>query len=225
MVRPKAPVAMMVGCVDMREVGSQMLERFTDRFVLTEGTRGGSIVGDPLAVLRGEFGGCTFEGGLYRVHTLVSAAAANRLVTDAFPEFRTRASCFAFDWLGRQFATDRERGAPSDREVLMFEPGTGQVLEIPVPFSAFHDEELVDYTEEALATRFFAAWKATLGSMLAFDECVGYRTPLFLGGHDDVANLELSDIDVYWTIMGQLRLQTLRIRPGREITEARIQDR
>ena len=202
-----------------------MLERFGHKFMVTEGRRGIPVVGDPHAVLLGEFGGCTFDGGLYRVHTPVSATAANRLVADAFPEFRTRASCFAFDWLGRQFATDRERGAPSDREVLMFEPGTGQVLEIPVPFSAFHDEELVDYTEEALATSFFAAWKAAHGSPLAFDECVGYRTPLFLGGHDDVENLELSDIDVYWTIMGQLRLQALRIRPGRAITDARIEDR
>lgn len=34
---------------------------------------------------------------------------------------------------------------------MMLEPGTGEALVVPVPFSAFHDEELVDYTEEALA--------------------------------------------------------------------------
>jgi len=86
----------------------------------------------------------------------------------------------------------------------MLEPGTGQVLEIPAPFSRFHDEELVDYAEAALATSFFEVWSATHRSVLGFGECAGYRTPLFLGGSDDVQNLELSDIDVYWTIVGQL---------------------
>ena len=35
--------------------------------------------------------------------------------------------------------------------------------------------------------------------------CVGYKVPLFLGGADDIGDLELADLDVYWTITGQLR--------------------
>jgi hypothetical protein len=202
-----------------------MFERFADKFTLTEGRRGRLIDGDPREVLARQFGGCTFDGGLYRVHTSVSAAAATQFVVDAFPEFQTRAMCFAFDWLGRQFATDSARGVASDPEVLMFEPGTGQVLEIPVPFSDFHDEELVAYTDEALASGFFAAWMTTHGSALGFNECVGYRTPLFLGGSDDVANLEISDIDVYWTIMGQLRLKALNLPAWTAITSVRSDDR
>ena len=181
-----------------------MFERFADKFVLTEGRQGLSVPGDSVPALLAQFGGCTFEKGLYRVHTPASAAAANRLVSDAFPGLRTRVSCFAFDWLRRQFATDSEGGAWSDHEVVMLEPGTGQVLEVPVPFSRFHDEELVDYTEAALAVSFFELWSAKHPSVLGFDECAGYRIPLFLGGSDDVQNLELSDIDVYWTIVGQL---------------------
>jgi len=83
----------------------------------------------------------------------------------------------------------------------MFEPGTGEALEIPVPFSRFHDEELVDYTEEALARSFFYQWQRSGGPAPTVSECVGYQRPLFLGGKDTVANLEISDLDVYWTIM------------------------
>ena len=31
-----------------------------------------------------------------------------------------------------------------------------------------------------------------------------YIHPLFLGGTDDTANLELTDISVHWTVLGQV---------------------
>lgn len=76
----------------------------------------------------------------------------------AFPEFGGRFVCFGYDWLGRQFATDSRRGESEDPEILLFEPGTGEALEIRVPFSQFHDAELVDFAEEALALGFFSQW-------------------------------------------------------------------
>jgi hypothetical protein len=41
----------------------------------------------------------------------------------------------------------------------MLEPGTGEVLEIPTTFMAFHEEELVDYQDAALAVEFFNQWR------------------------------------------------------------------
>jgi len=35
-----------------------------------------------------------------------------------------------------------------------------------------------------------------VGRAPAKDECVSYRTPLFLGGVDDTTNLEICDLDV-----------------------------
>jgi hypothetical protein len=154
-------------------------------------------------------GGRSFADGLYRVHTKNSAIESDALVRRAFPEFAGRLACFGYDWLGRQFATDAGRGAINDPEVMLFEPGTGEALEIPVPFSLFHDEELVDFTEEALAATFFDQWRRSGGGSPEVTQCVGYKRPLFLGGGDTVDNLELADLDVYWTIMGQLRRQAL----------------
>lgn len=162
-------------------------------------------------------GGVSFAGGLYRVHSKTSASASDALVRHAFPEFAGRLACFGYDWLGRQFATDTGRGESEDPEVMLFEPGTGEALEIPVPFSLFHDEELVDYTEEALARSFFEQWQRSGGGAPSISECVGYKRPLFLGGEDVVANLEISDLDVYWTIMGQLRRQAQGLPEGTRI--------
>lgn len=163
-------------------------------------------------------GGQSFADGLYRVHTKESARSSDALVRHAFPEFAGRLACFGYDWLGRQFATDTGRGKSDDPEIMLLEPGTGDALEIPVSFSVFHDTELVDYTEEALALSFFEQWRRSGGAAPSPTECVGYKRPLFLGGADVVANLEISDLDVYWTIMGQLRSQAQGLPEGTRIT-------
>jgi hypothetical protein len=46
---------------------------------------------------------------------------------------------------------------------------------------------------------------------------VGYRVPLFLGGSDTLENLEVTDLDVYWTICGQLRLAAAQLPEGTAI--------
>ncbi len=75
-----------------------------------------------------EFAGTTFGGGLYRVHDDTSGAQALSLIADAFPEYATRACPFGYDWLGRQFAVDSGREIAGQPQVLLLEPGTGEVL-------------------------------------------------------------------------------------------------
>ena len=54
----------------------------------------------------GRYAGCSFEGGLYRVHSEGSGPRGQQLVSEGFPRFASRAVPFAYDWLGRQFALD-----------------------------------------------------------------------------------------------------------------------
>jgi len=97
------------------------------------------------------------------------------------------------------------RGTTDDPEVLLFDIGAGEALEIPTAFSDFHDVELTEYTDAALASDFFEQWLHVHPEPIPFDRCVGYDVPLFLGGTDDLRNLSLTDLDVYWTLTGQLR--------------------
>ena len=49
----------------------------------------------------------------------------------------------------------------------------------------------------------YETWRAAGGAAPTYDKCIGLRVPLFLGGDEEVGNLEACDLDVYWTIFGQ----------------------
>lgn len=99
----------------------------------------------------------------------------------------------------------------------MFEPGTGEALEIPCNIGTFHDEELIQYADAALASEFHERWLVSGGGAPKHEQCVGYKKPLFLGGADEIGNLHLSDIDVYWHLLSQLILKTKGLPPSAPI--------
>ena len=175
--------------------------------------------------LADRFAGCTFENGLYRLHDDATGPRSAALIADAFAEFAERACPFGYDWLGSQFALDSGRVEDGEALVLILEPGTGEALEVPLSFGAFH-EELDDYREPALAAGFFANWAKVNPDRLPLraSECAGYRVPLFLGGADVVDNLELIDLHVYWSLCGQLRLGTRHLPPGASIGQVSLGD-
>ena len=186
-----------------------------------EGACGEGFVPDipGLSQFFSEYGGASFEGGLYRVVCPSDLSRWQERIELAFPEFADRVACFAYDWAGRIFALDTERLEGGQAGVLLFEPGTGtgEVLRIPSNLQTFHNSELIDFGEAALGISFYQQWRAEGGESPAYDECVGYRRPLFLGGADEVENLEVSDLDVYWYIMGQLIEKTRGLPPGTSV--------
>lgn len=166
----------------------------------------------------------TFLDGAYRLHRAEDVTRFTQLAAYAFPEFAGRIDCFGADWLGRQFATDRGRTVAGIPQVLMLEPGTGEALEIPVDRPAFHDEELVREPDAVAALSFFKQWVDSGGSRPAYLQCAGYKQPLYLGGSDDVTNLEISDLEVYWTITAQLLAQVRGLPVGTRIGDISISD-
>jgi Domain of unknown function (DUF1851) len=133
----------------------------------------------------------------------------------AFPQFEDRIiTCFGFDWLGRAFALDNKRLQSVQPSVLMFEVGTGEALR---DLQSFHEEVLIEDGEAALAISFHEKWLAAGGEAPNYTQCVGYQKPLFLGGADEIWNVELSDLDVYWHVVGQLVRKTRDLPPGTPI--------
>jgi hypothetical protein len=148
----------------------------------------------------------------------------DRVAEEAFPDFQKRIWCFGSDWLGRMFALDFARNEKAQYLVLMLEPGTGQALEIPATFAKFHDQELVQYRDDVLAVNFYEDWQTSGGVTPNFKQCIGYKRQLFLNGSDTIENLEVTDMEVYWSITGHL-LSTVRNLPdGTRINDARIED-
>ena len=160
------------------------------------------------------YSGLSLADGLYRVHELEKIEIWNQLVSDVFTDFPRRFSCFGFDWLGNQFALDRQRSLSGEPAILMFDAGSGEVLEVPATFASFHNDEIVNHHNAALASDFFDSWSLVHKAQLGHTECAGYKVPLFLGGKDVVENLEVIDMEVYWNITGQLWNKTRELPPG-----------
>jgi hypothetical protein len=160
----------------------------------------------------------SFNSGIFTVHNPEDICYWNEILTNTFPRYKNKIECFSHDWLGRQFAYYEEKGI-----VLLFEPGTGDVLEIPVNIKDFLNQELVQYTDAALAESFFQEWLSTSDSVVeSSDNCIGYKKPLFLGGCDEISNLEQIDLKVYWGLMSQLIIKTKNLPEGVSIQNITI---
>ena len=184
-------------------------------------------LGEPqLRPLFEELAAASFGGGLYRVHTPDLARLWTEKVEECFPEFADRVVCFACDWLGRQFALDRERRDGRRYLVTLLEPGTGDALEIPATIATLHTDELVQNGDAALALDFYADWREASGDddYLELYECVGYGVPLFLGGADEVSNLGRIDMYAYWSVAAQLRHGESELPRGTTIHDVEFED-
>ena len=147
-----------------------------------------------------QMNGKTFLKGLYRLFDSNKNSNWCSIVEQAFPKYKNYIDVFGYDWLGRIFAINK-----INNHILLFEPGTGEVLDIPVTFEEFHDSEIVECHEDCLASEFFQEWfLANDNYILKKNECVGYKVPLFLNGEDEIENLEISDMEVYWTVLTPL---------------------
>lgn len=170
-----------------------------------------------LVSFRHLYAGRSFSGGLYHVMDQAVYSWSSAFIATAFPTFSDQTIPFSYDWLGRIFAVDLERNVSGDSAVVMFEPGTGQALDIPANLETFHNDELIAPRNEALADLFFLEWRTAGGRPPTQKECVGYKQPLFLNGQDNIQNLELTDIDVYWELSAQIISQTRGLPPGTRI--------
>lgn len=204
------------------------LDRFKSAFASTAHTglpvptQGQDLTVPDLALIISELGGQTFNHGLYRVLREDQLVASRDAMECVFPEYRGRIIPFAFDWLGRHFASDLARVENGRPLVLMLEVGAGEAMEIPVSALDFHNVELVEYADDALSAPFWNQWRMGNPGDLAFTNCVGYKVPLFLGGADVVANLEVIDLSVYVEMCGQLRGKARTLPPGQSIRNIAI---
>jgi len=205
-----------------------IFDRFTAAFHCTEDRSLGDkssaerINAPTVQTVLTELGGKTFDGGLYRVLRTDEVSEATKAASLAFPELKERITVFGCDWLGIMFAADAGRLLEGVPQVLMLEVGAGEALQIPVDPIAFHNMELVDYPDDALAKSFYLQWQATTKEKLNHDQCAGYKVPLFLGGADEIDNLEIIDLSVYWHLCGQLRNKVKTLPEGQSISEIDI---
>ena len=152
-----------------------------------------------------QLGGKMFGGGIFNSFSYSNIKQWEEIVSKAYPSLENQFKLFGYDWLGRCFGLDLSEEAAGN--VLMFEIGTNDVLEIPCSFKDFLNQEIPLQTEACLAKSFFEEWIRFSNVKPKYGRCASYKIPLFLGGEDDVSNLEDSDMEVYWEVMLQIAAQ------------------
>lgn len=205
------------------------LSRARNRFALSSPAPSGALSDATRARVNADFerlvtecGGTTVHGGLYRIARAGDVDLLTAAMEGVFPKYRGRIVVFGYDWLGRCFATDNRRSDGDEPEILMMEPGAGEVMQVPGSVRAFHEVGIDEYADDAFALPFFEEWRAQDSNELELAECVGYRVPLFLGGSDDVDNLERGDLEVYLDICGQVLNETDELPDGQPIGDVHL---
>lgn len=184
---------------------------------------GGSIQTENIELKRlfEECGGYSFRNGLYRVHTSETSMHWASIIGQYFPKYNIgKLRPFGYDWMGRQFSIELEKKDC----IFMFDPSTGEDFELHESVLAFHNEDLVNELDNTLSKNTFLNVKKFLKrEEILFNECCGYKIPLFLSGADAIENYEISDIEVYWQIQNQIYIQVKDLPPGTKINSVKIE--
>ena len=157
-----------------------------------------------------ENAGLSFNRSLYRLFTPADITKWNKNVCKLFPDFEHEIICFGFDWLGRIFALDKSRIENKQMQVVLLDPSSAEAFEIPCGFSDFHDIELVNYAEQALAEEFFNEYLQQNNPQPGYNQCISYIMPIFLGGDDCLHNLVCSDMEIYWEVCSEMLASAVR---------------
>jgi hypothetical protein len=162
----------------------------------------------PKAFADAGYCGRSFNQGLLRFHDAATAQNYRQLCFEAFPQLRrmdARADVLAFDWNGKQYLTATLSNEPGVA-VLVADLATATVERLATveEFAAVLKlDTMADFFDGGL----YDEWRTAVGRPgegLAFNDCVEYTIPLWAGGVDEIANLQLIDLDVSWTIGAQL---------------------
>ncbi|NQZ08840.1 MAG: DUF1851 domain-containing protein [Algicola sp.] len=184
-------------------------ERFIKHYTVIESCKT-TMAGGTAAVpdvpgyteLADQFAGCSFYHGLYRLFTAEDVEKWTPLVLGIFGQFKGKINCFASNWMGYIYAWDY-----TEQCVWMLDPGFGEAMKMPCDFYQLHNEEFVDYADDSLEKSHFDQCQQSNPGELDNNACYGYIVSPFLGGEDELANREITDMEVYWSICADIYTQ------------------
>ena len=171
----------------MKKSFKKFLAFFGERKIAVEGT-------ENVATFIEAFSGKKFGNGAFRVLKREDLQKWHNVVLELFPNLWTDFKLFGFDWLGRFYATDEKENI-----IFVFDPATNEVMDLLCGFSFFVNEILPKSAKDILALKLYKNYLKSNREPV-YSSCVGYKIPLYLGGEDTLENLEIIDLEVYWSI-------------------------
>ena len=202
-----------------------MLDNFINHFHITnseENVLGNDINTDHSEILRPLiqiYGGKTLNNGLYRIHTFKSSLFWSSVIAEYFTKYTNKIHPFGFDWMGRQFCINAE----NQKKLLMFDPATGENFVLEQDLLALHDDDFVKETDDMLGIDLFNRLLEYYDlNEISYEECLGYKVPLFLNGKDSIENYEKWNLEVYWHFQHTLYEETKRYPNGTIIKSVNV---
>lgn len=168
------------------------------------------------------FGGMQFGKGLFNAFDKGDLRYWEKNILNIFPEYKGKFELFGYDWMGRCFAVTML--GQDEEKILVFDPSTLEVNDIPLCFMDFVNKAIPTSTNECFSADAFINWHNTNGVELEYLQCLGNKVPLFLGGNDELDNMEVSDMDVYWHILGQTAAKLRDEEEGTVVDEFTIEE-
>lgn len=161
-----------------------------------------------------EFGGKSFDNGLYTIHTFEDSLKWTTLLSQYFGKDENSFLSFAHDWMGMQYCVSRN----TNECIYMFDPATLEDFYVDENLIDFHNNILSSSKVNNLASDLFeAALKYLRITGINYHQCLGFKTPLFLNGKEEVSNYEVCDLEVYWDIEYQLYQQVKNFPEGTRV--------
>ena len=155
---------------------------------------------DILAVI----GDRSFNLGSLRTFTAETSPKWDAIIVQAYPEFRRNIRCVAFGWDGKIIAEVPSTKGDIDAGFAIFDPSTGECLNGSDSIWAFLEEVLPDDEEDLLSAANYFEWLTKTSTPAAYDECIGFDVPPFLGGPVSLKNMSVIDLEVYWELTAPL---------------------
>jgi hypothetical protein len=151
-----------------------------------------------------QFGGMLLYNGAYGIYSLSAAVHTSYVCLDYFDSFRGYTIIIGRDWLGSLFAVDFSRIQYGRPTVLVFDINTVETRSSGMDIEQFHETLVIDDPDMCFDLTLYQAWQHDHPPLTAINQIVGYTIPLALGGSDDFSNMALTDLDVYWSLTGDI---------------------
>ena len=157
---------------------------------------------DFLYDLISQYGGYTFNNGLFRIHTFEYVDKWTALMTEYFEDEENPFDmiCFAANWQGIMYCVDK-----TNSKITYLDPATCEWFSADHSLQLFFDEILVSGEYDIIFEDYFDRVVAYLKfEKLDYEDSLGHKIYLYLGGNDEVENYEVVNTEVLWELQVQL---------------------
>jgi hypothetical protein len=157
-----------------------------------------------LSELLARFGDALISNGAYGLLTAETAQKLTPVCLEFFPTFRGAVIVFARDWLSNLYGADFSRIQANKPIVVVFDINSGEAFNTHLDIHQFHETVALDDPQMCFDVDLYQEWCQEQAPLTLITRCVGYTIPLALGGADDLTNMAETDLEVYWSLTGQI---------------------